>query len=97
MPWYRVRIRGENLFMQFDGEAKRVGFFTNRFVEGSDFSKIEERAIAEIRDEPKLKNGLLNRVEDPPMIFVQEIVEIDADTVPEIRPGFAFFPAANDT
>ncbi len=96
MPWYRARIRGENFFMQFDEEVKRLGFFTNRFIEGSNSSEVEERAIAQIRDDPKLKNGLLNGVEDPPMIFVDEIVEVDADTVPEIRPGFAFFPAAND-
>lgn len=52
------------------------------------------RCCAQIRADPELENGLLNAVEDPPIILVDEIVEVDADTVPEIRPGLAFFPAA---
>ena len=73
-----------------------LGFVTDRFVEASSSAETEERAIAQIRCDPKPGKGLLNERDNPPVIVADEIVEVDADTVPEIRRGFAFFPAEND-
>lgn len=62
-------IRGENFFMQLNGEVKRLGFYTNRFVEASDRSLVEQQAIAQVRKDPKL-GVVLNAPDDPPILFL---------------------------
>ena len=82
--------------MRIDEEVKRLGFFTNRFIEATCSSDAELVAIAQVRDDPKLCVGTLNATDDPPMIYVDEIVEVNGDAVPEMRHGYTFFPAEND-
>jgi hypothetical protein len=88
-------IRGDNFFMQLDEEVKRLGFYTNRFVQASGAAEVEQLAVAQIRKDPKL-GSILNRPDDPPMLYVEEITEIEADSVPQSAQGFTFFPAESN-
>ena len=79
--------------MRLSGEVKRFGFYTTRFVEASNSNKAEERALELIRNDPELRSQVLNTPHDPPMIYTEEMVEIEEDEVPEVQRGFSFFPA----
>ena len=91
MPWYRAFVRGENFFLEVDGKVQRFGFYTNRFVEAADPREAENTAVARIRSHDRLRSGVCNLSEDPPMIYVDEIAEISRDDVPEKEQGLAFF------
>jgi hypothetical protein len=82
-------IRGENFILELDGEAKRLGFYTTRFVEASAASEAEKKAIAQIREDRRL--GAQLEENDLASIHVEESCEVDSDSVPEAAQGFSFF------
>ena len=75
-----------------------MGFYTTRFVEADSSESAELLAVDLLRRDKKLRS-VLNPRSDPPRIFAEEIDAIQADAVPEIAPGYTFFPAddASDT
>jgi hypothetical protein len=56
-------------------------------------AKTEERDLELIRSDPELRPQVLKTPDDPPMIYIKEMAEIEVDAVPEIQRGFLFFPA----
>jgi hypothetical protein len=96
MPWYRVMIRGENFLMRGERDVERRGFYTSRFIEAPSEDKVEHCAVEHIRADARLLDATLNPVDAPPEVFIEEFVEVDEDTVPEIQGGFTFFPSENN-
>lgn len=91
MPIFRTLIRGQNFVLALDGQPRRLGFFTTRFVQADDAAGAERAAVAAIRGDPELRANVRNARADPPMIFVDEIAPVDA--APDAAgSGFAFFP-----
>jgi hypothetical protein len=85
---YRVLLNGRNFTLKVDGHPERMGFYTTRFVEASGTEEAENRAVELIRDDPTLRDVVLNPRDDPPMVFVDEIEEVSA-----LRPaaGYTFY------
>ena len=62
-------------------------------------SEIEaENATVElIKQDPKLVGIVLNDSADPPMIYVEDVDEVETNEVPEATPGFSFYPARQES
>jgi len=46
-----------------------------------------------LRGDPKLAKGVLNNKSDPPMMYAEEVDEIDSlENLPSPGTGFAFYP-----
>jgi hypothetical protein len=80
--------------MEVDGKPTRVGFYTTRFVEANNGDGAEVLAVDLIRSDSWLRKAVSNDRSDPPMIFAEEIEEVD---VPEDALGFSFFPMEEET
>lgn len=78
MKKFRVLVRGENFLLASEGAVKRFGFYTTRFVEALDKDEAERRAVESLRQEDRLRGGVLNDPSDPPMLFAEEIDEISS-------------------
>ena len=91
MPAYSVTINGRNFLTDIEGEQKKLGFFTAREVEAHDPEAAEAAAVRSVRDNERLRATIRNTPEDPPMLFVEEIVKIDAVQADKPVPGFAFY------
>jgi hypothetical protein len=78
MGKYKVLLRGQNFLLEMDGEAQKLGFYTTRFVEGNDRCTAEQKAISSLRDDPELRDIVRNESSDAPMLFVEQIDEIDS-------------------
>jgi hypothetical protein len=92
MKKFRVFLRGENFFLRLEGEARRYGFYTTRFVEAEDENAAEQRAIELLRQHGPLRDALLNDTNDPPMLFTEEIEELASfEDVENPSPGLAFY------
>lgn len=90
---YKVLVRGENFLLNVDGKNQKLGFYTTRFLEAQNEEGAEEMAIALVRDDPKLRSGVLNEQSDTPVMFAEEIVELESFDGREIpRTGFVFYP-----
>ena len=92
MKKYRVFVCGQNFLLNLDGKAKKVGFYTTRFVEANDDHQAEENAISTLRNDPTLREGVLNEKSDAPTLYVEEISELESFeglTLPGT--GFSFY------
>jgi hypothetical protein len=54
-----------------------MGFYTTRYVEAEDKQVAELKAVELIKSDDGLKQGVLNTLEDPPMLYAEEIVELE--------------------
>ena len=78
--------------MKVDGAARRLGFYTTRFLEAPDEGAAELQAIESLRRNERLRSGVLNDPSDPPMLFAEEIEEIPTSESIENRDlGLGFF------
>lgn len=75
MKKYRVMVEGVNFLIEMDSEVRKFGFFTTRFVEAGDKEEAEARALDMLRVE--LKRLVRNEKSDSPMMFVEEIEELE--------------------
>jgi hypothetical protein len=92
MKKYKVFVRGQNFLLNLDGNTEKLGFYATRFVEAQNENQAEEKAISTIRAGPTLRDGVLNRQSDAPMLFVEEITELDSfDGVDMPGTGFSFY------
>ncbi|MGO9691383.1 MAG: hypothetical protein ACLP2X_23010 [Syntrophobacteraceae bacterium] len=91
MPWYRVLIRGENFFMRLDGNVRRYGFYTSRLIEAPSLAELERYAVDHIQNDAQLRSQVLNSPDTPPEIYIEELMEVAPDTIPESQGSFAFF------
>ena len=83
--------------LNVDGKNQKLGFYTTRFVEAQNEEGAEEMAIAVVRDDPKLRSGVLNEQSDTPVMFAEEIVELESFDSRELpRTGFVFYPKENE-
>ena len=92
MKKYKVFVRGQNFHLHLNGEARKLCFYTTRFVEAQDDHEAEEKAISTLRNDPTLRDRVLNDKSDAPMLFVEEIAELDSfDGVTLPGTGFSFY------
>ena len=90
---YKVLVRGDNFWLNLEGENQKLGFYTTRFVEAQNEDEAEEKAIALLRNDPKLRSGVLNEQSDSPVMFAEEIVELNSfDGLKIPGTGFIFYP-----
>jgi hypothetical protein len=93
MPKYQVEINGQNFLLEFDGRVAKHGFFTTRFVEASDPTDAENAAVQMIRETRRLRDILRNTSDNPPVMDVVQIVELNSfDGIEERKPGFVWHP-----
>ena len=90
MNIYRVLLNGENFLMTADGKAKKLGFYTTRFVEAANEAEAESVAVSILRQDERLRGTVLNTADDPPVIYTDEIEQVNTL---EKAPGFTFYPS----
>ena len=97
MKKYRVFVRGENFLMNLDGVNQVLGFYTTLFVEAEDEQAAEYAAMDSLRSDPKLVGRVLNEDSDPPLMFAEEIDELESfKGFPVPGAGFTFYPAESN-
>ena len=76
MRKYKVTVEGVNFLIKVDTEITKLGFFTTRFVEAQDEHAAENQTMDMLRVE--LKTLVENDKADSPMMFVEEIEELQS-------------------
>jgi hypothetical protein len=92
MPHYRVMINGRNFLVAMDRRVAKQGFYTVRFVEASDPTVAEYAAVQMIRETRRLHDLVRNASEDPPLMDVTSIDEVEIlPPIEEREPGFVWY------
>jgi hypothetical protein len=93
MKKYKVLVRGENILINLEGEDQKFGLYTTAFVEEQDEEQEEQKSNGPLRNDKEFSRSVLNEQSDPPMMFVDEIDELESfEGVNLPRTGFSFFP-----
>ena len=96
MTYWRVYLNGGNFWLKVEGEPKRLGFYTTRYVEADNAGAAEKVAVQMLREEEKLQ-GVLNDPSDPPMIYAEDVseVELGESIMPHV--GYTFYLEEDDS
>ncbi len=90
MPLYRVQLHGRNFLIEMGGSVAKHGFYVDRDVEADGPEDAEYKAVQKIREHPGLRSAKMNALDDPPMIHLESIREIDE--ISQIEAGIIFYP-----
>ncbi len=88
MPSYRCLIEGRNFLVCINGEKSKQGFYKTVFVNSANPEQAELDAVQLIR-ESDLRDLVKNDRSDPPMLFLDEIEEIEEQEIENYSPGGA--------
>lgn len=95
MPKYQVDINGESFFVAIEGNLAKHGFFTRRFVEAVDPPSAEDAAVQMLREMQSLRDLVKNEADDPPVMNVTEITEIETfEGMETLEPGLIWYEEA---
>lgn len=93
MKKYKVFLQGKNFLISIDKKIQKYGFYTTRFVEANDEKEAENKSVDLIRDDPELRQSVLNDKDDPPTIYMEtidELYDFNGTNVP--GNGYTFYP-----
>jgi len=68
---------------------RTVGFYVTCFVQAGSDELARERALSEVRDEPRLLLAAIR----PPSLAVEEVEVVDLEGAPLPKLGIVFYPA----
>ena len=92
MPKYKVEINGANFLIDVDGRTAKYGFFTIRFAEAPNVVEAENSAVQMIRHTQRLRDLVRNAPDDPPIMDVIAITEMQSLAgIENLEPGFAWY------
>jgi hypothetical protein len=84
-------LEGSNLWLQVEGHAQRVGFFTTRYVEARDPEQARSLAVQRLLAEPKL-SASLNPAGEQPRVESTEVHELESfEGIANLQPGLSFY------
>ncbi len=92
MNKYRVLLNGRNFVLDLGEGLAPHGFFTTRFVESNTLNDAELKAVASVRKREEIMPMLCNSPDAPPMLFAEEIEEIDSfDGIENLEQGIIWY------
>jgi len=94
MGAYKVSLRGHGLWAYIDDELEQLTFLVDRFVEAPDTETAGRIALGLVRDDRRTQpaDGYA-----APVVSVDAVTELASNAeIPNIQPGFRFYPAGAD-
>ena len=92
MKKYRVILNGRNFKIESDGKLQKVGFYTTRWVQAETPQAAELEAIDLVRQDSSLKVAIRNLSDDPPMIYLDALSQIESfDGISLPGSGYSFY------
>jgi hypothetical protein len=87
-----VLINGENFLLNYDGQLQKLGFYVSRVVDAQNPDDAELAAVDLVREDSRLKGNILNERDDPPMLYAEEIEEIEESHAEKnVNTGFSWY------
>lgn len=98
MNKYYVKLNGRNFIYESDKNGQeKLGFLIIRYVEAENPEEAEMKAVSMVRKIERLKFGLLNTKDNPPMIYLEDLAELESfDGINNLEPGIIFYNEDKD-
>ena len=85
-------LEGKNFLIEYEGKIQKHGFYTTRYIEAENLEEAELKAVETIKSDKKLIDSVKNERTDAPMIYLEEISELE--TFENVNPpgtGYTFY------
>ena len=93
MKKYMLMLKGRNFRIEIDGKLEKLGFYTTRWVEAQNPEDAELEALDLVRQDVSLKASVRNDRDDPPMIYLEELCEVERfEGINVPGAGYSFYP-----
>ena len=93
MNKYHLLMNGQNFLVEMDGKVAKHGFFQHFFLEAETTRQAEDLAVQKIRENQDLKAVTQNPKDDPPVIVLETMSQLDSFAGVEAREsGKLWFP-----
>ncbi len=92
---YKIRIEGRNHWVQVERQARKLGFFTTRYIRAKTVPDATQKALLSVQEEIQRMSSVLNHSSDPPTVSIVEVTEVgllDWLREPGARTGFTWYP-----
>ena len=90
-------IEGRNFLIDGPSGKSKCGFYTVRFVEAADAEAAESAAVNRLRERSSLREMVLNGPDDPPMMYVTEIEQLESfEGIESLDPGLIWYDEAEN-
>ncbi len=87
-------LNGQNFVIDLGDGVDKYGFYTTRYVEANTKSAAEDIAVESIKSRTDILKSIKNEKNDPPMLYAEEIEEVDNIKSSEHELGLAWFKEA---
>jgi len=77
MKRFKIKLHGENILLNIDGEFRKFGFYATNFIKAQNPQEAKKIAAILIYRHPNLKDTVLNESTDRPTINIEEIEEVN--------------------
>ena len=92
MKKYHLFMHGQNFLVDIDGRVAKHGFYQNFFIETPSPAEAEDLAVQKVRGNEDLRAITQNREDDPPVIVLEEMSELESfDGVEAMESGRAWY------
>lgn len=91
MPKCQIQLNGQNFLVDVGKKSAKHGFITFRNVESPDTSTAELSAVEMLRQSAQLRDLIQNDPNDPPVIDVMEMIEVDSFNPDVQSAGFLWY------
>jgi hypothetical protein len=78
MKRFKVKLHGENILLNIDGEYKKFGFYATNFIKAENPQEAKKIAAILIHQHPNLRDIALNESTDRPTIKIEEIEKVNS-------------------
>ncbi len=81
------------MLINMEGNPKKFGFYTTRYVEAENSEAAEQKAVDIIRNDKEFMGVIINEAGDQPMVYLDQLYEVESfenESVP--GQGYTFFP-----
>lgn len=99
MAYFLVLLHGANFVFNFDGDEKKGGFYTTRWVKADSEKEAELKAVSLIKSDQSLHDVSVRVEAHTPMIYLEEIAKINWFQYLRKRPGkgYTFYIDEDDS
>ena len=88
-------LNGENFFFDVEGEPKRMGFYSAKFVKASGEAEAVQVAKAQIHEDRRL-GAQLEEEDGLAKLNVDEVYEVDESSIPKAPRGLTLYAEETD-
>lgn len=91
MKKYKIFINGKNFQIKLNEKMTKCGFYTTKYIEANNPEEARSLVMDMLSSDDKLKDVVKNDKNDPPIIYADEISEVESFDSKDLKIGISWY------